>query len=483
MAKLTGRTQISANINEDLLIHVVDTTSTATSYKATLSQLYGVFPKNDSAGASDVGYVTRWTAEDELGSGMIRDDGSTVSVNDAPNGGRMFNVLSTSAGTAIYGNMGSITTNSNPIHGHNSSSSLVSSSNYASGIHGQINHGGTPTGGKFAAGLFTYGTNPSFSTGAAISAHGVFVSMQTTHDIGDIYGIKLEDWDINTGHTVSGDAYGLFLGDLDVSGTLSGSRYGIYQKDADADNYIAGTATISKRLTMNTTPTIDSGADSKLELKGATTSNYIEYYDSVGSRRAYMGFTDSNTFRVNATEATGTSQVLVDADEIQLGSYAFDGTASVTAADDDYVLKYDHSTGFIGLEAPSVPETLTWVKASVSYTDFPSGLGYDVEVYSLPAGYVLHGVKIKHSTAFGGGAISSYTLSVGITGELDRYSSDFDVLQATGDTTFQLSQCFDSQNHGSATSIKANAKSLGATLDNATAGAADIWLLISDASI
>lgn len=65
MGKLTGRTLISANINEDLLIHVVDTTGTPASFKATLSQLYGVFPKNSSAGASDVNYLARWTAADE----------------------------------------------------------------------------------------------------------------------------------------------------------------------------------------------------------------------------------------------------------------------------------------------------------------------------------------------------------------------------------------------------------------------------------
>ena len=92
MGKLTGRTLISANINEDLLIHVVDTTGTPASFKATLSQLYAVFPKNSSAGASDVGYVARWTAEDELGKGVIQDDGSRVGIDTAPDAVYKLNV-------------------------------------------------------------------------------------------------------------------------------------------------------------------------------------------------------------------------------------------------------------------------------------------------------------------------------------------------------------------------------------------------------
>ncbi len=81
MGKLTSRSPIvTADVDEDLLIHVVDTSGTPASFKATLSQLYAVFPKNSSAGAGDVDYVARWTAEDELGKGVIQDDGSLVTI-------------------------------------------------------------------------------------------------------------------------------------------------------------------------------------------------------------------------------------------------------------------------------------------------------------------------------------------------------------------------------------------------------------------
>ena len=93
MGKLTSRSPIvTADVDEDLLIHVVDTSGTPASFKATLSQLYAVFPKNSSAGASDVDYVARWTAEDELGKGVIQDDGSRVGIDTAPDAVYKLNV-------------------------------------------------------------------------------------------------------------------------------------------------------------------------------------------------------------------------------------------------------------------------------------------------------------------------------------------------------------------------------------------------------
>lgn len=105
MPKLTDRSAISTNINEDLLIHVVDETTTATSYKATLSQLYGVFVKNSSAGSGSVDYVARWTAANELGTGVIQDDGSRTGINAAPETnaeGRMLKMQADTGSGSIY---------------------------------------------------------------------------------------------------------------------------------------------------------------------------------------------------------------------------------------------------------------------------------------------------------------------------------------------------------------------------------------------
>ena len=176
MGKLTGRSAIASNIDGNLLIHVVDTTGTPASFKATLSQLYAVFPKNSSAGAGDVDYVARWTAEDELGKGVIQDDGSRVGIDTAPD--------------AVY---------------------------------------------------------------------------------------KLN---VNGGAIISGSAL------------------------------VGTTNTSDRKLTLvNST-----GQDT-------TGGNYMAWYESDQvTRRGYVGFTDADTFRINVQDIVGTSQIILDADEIILNS-------------------------------------------------------------------------------------------------------------------------------------------------------------------
>jgi hypothetical protein len=265
------------------------------------------------------------------------------------------------------------------------------------------------------------------------------------------------------------------LGSYDFDGTVVPT--------VSEDDYVltydhsSGLIGLEDPSTINKTLTIDSASDSKLKLKGATTSNFVEYFDSIGTRRAYVGFTAATEFRIN-NESGGLLRL--DGGEIRLGYYDFDGTVVPTVNEDGHVLAYSDTSGKIELKDTS--NALQWVKASVDYTDFTSGTTDSVSVYTLPAGYVLHGVKVKHSTAFGGGGIISYDLSVGLASDLDKYSSYFDVFQTVSDTTFQLSQVFDSQNHGAGTSILVTAFSFGATLNNATSGAADIWLLVSNAA-
>lgn len=121
-----------------------------------------------------------------------------------------------------------------------------------------------------------------------------------------------------------------------------------------------------------------------------------------------------------------------------------------------------------------------WTKYTVTYSDLSAAsTTNDVELFSLPAGGVIHGVKIKHSTAFSGGSISAFTVSVGITGTLAKYASAFDVFQAVGNTTQQISSTVGTENHGASTSIKIAATSTGANIDQATAGIVDVWVMWS----
>ena len=124
-----------------------------------------------------------------------------------------------------------------------------------------------------------------------------------------------------------------------------------------------------------------------------------------------------------------------------------------------------------------------WKKVTKTFTDLSAaGLTNDIEVYSLLAGEVIHAVKTKHSTAFSGGTIASYTVSVGIVGNLVKYSAAFDVFQATSNTAFQLSTTVGSENHGAAPSIRLAAVSTVDNLDQAAAGSVDVWLLVSGAT-
>jgi len=128
------------------------------------------------------------------------------------------------------------------------------------------------------------------------------------------------------------------------------------------------------------------------------------------------------------------------------------------------------------------PHSPTWFKFSVTHLDFQIGaLTNDIELYSMPAESVLHGAILKPSTTFLGGAISSYKLSLGLTGDLQRYMNLADVFTGpvAGDY-FYDSSFMEARSFTVATSIRIAAQSIGANLSASTQGAADIWLLISD---
>jgi hypothetical protein len=144
------------------------------------------------------------------------------------------------------------------------------------------------------------------------------------------------------------------------------------------------------------------------------------------------------------------------------------------------VATLDANTTLTAAQIPSVVPQ--WVKTTLTFSSFSfAGSTNDVQAYLLPAGGVIHAVKIKQSASFTGGTISAYTVSVGISGNFTKYASAFDVFQSPSNTTFQLSNSFGSENHGVTTSIRAQAISTGDTLNNATTGSVDIWLLVSTA--
>lgn len=127
----------------------------------------------------------------------------------------------------------------------------------------------------------------------------------------------------------------------------------------------------------------------------------------------------------------------------------------------------------------------TWIKVGVGITATAlaaAALTNSITLFSLIPGGVIHAVKIKHSTAFGGGLIAAYTVSVGIAGTLAKYAPAFDVFQAPGATVMENSFIGGSENQATAVNILLSAFSVGANLDQATAGVVDIWALLSKAA-
>lgn len=126
-----------------------------------------------------------------------------------------------------------------------------------------------------------------------------------------------------------------------------------------------------------------------------------------------------------------------------------------------------------------------WVKVTKTYTSLSTaGLTNDIEVFSLPAGWAVHGATLKHSTPFTGGTIATYTTSVGPTGALAKYVAASDVLQAAGATVSGVSllTTFVVENWSSTTSIRLAAISTVGNLNAATAGSVDVYLLVGPVS-
>jgi hypothetical protein len=137
-----------------------------------------------------------------------------------------------------------------------------------------------------------------------------------------------------------------------------------------------------------------------------------------------------------------------------------------------------------GASAAVLTAVPTWIKVgnAISYTVFSTAATtQSIVLFSLIPGAIISGTKIKHSAAFGGGTISGYTLSLGIAGNLLKYSSAFDVFQAPGASIFSLADILGSESQSAATNILVTAVSTGDTLNDATTGTVNIWACLSTA--
>lgn len=164
------------------------------------------------------------------------------------------------------------------------------------------------------------------------------------------------------------------------------------------------------------------------------------------------------------------------ADDTWSGVTLDTGTSFFNEAEDE--LTTNTSAGFVSTAN-------NWLKISKTFADFSiAGLEKDIEVLSLPAGHELVKIFLKSEEAFAGTSITEVKTELGIAGELDKYMFEaFDILQATGDTVFNMGVINVVENFGSSTSIRASMKSVGANLDQLSAGKIDYYLFTEKVKI
>ena len=118
-----------------------------------------------------------------------------------------------------------------------------------------------------------------------------------------------------------------------------------------------------------------------------------------------------------------------------------------------------------------------WRKYTAAFGDFAvADTTGAATLFSLPAGGVIEYARIKHSTQFAGTGITALVASVGVAGETDKYSQEFDLLQATGDNVEVLDFLPGTEGHAAAANILLTLTATGADLDQLSAGNVDVWV-------
>lgn len=114
-------------------------------------------------------------------------------------------------------------------------------------------------------------------------------------------------------------------------------------------------------------------------------------------------------------------------------------------------------------------------KVTLTYADFATAaLTNTIDLgFTLPAKGVIHMITGQATTAFTGGAISDYSLKVGITGDLDRYIFNQSVFTLDLDALMTMAAM---ESMTATTALKVTATSVGANLSAATAGSVSYWI-------
>lgn len=121
-----------------------------------------------------------------------------------------------------------------------------------------------------------------------------------------------------------------------------------------------------------------------------------------------------------------------------------------------------------------------WTKVTKTFTDFSAAAtNRQISILTLPISGYIHDVKIIPTTAFSGGLIGTYTISVGKAGATTRYSIPTNVFTGNTTVTDIHTPLVGLESISATEAITATALTTVANLDQATAGSVDIHLLVS----
>ncbi len=126
----------------------------------------------------------------------------------------------------------------------------------------------------------------------------------------------------------------------------------------------------------------------------------------------------------------------------------------------------------------NVPQTLRF---TVNHTQLAIAATSNViTLFQLQPGQYILASFIKHGQAFTGGSLSAYTLALGNNSITDKYADAFDVFQAPGNGKIGANGKVGMEDglSGAAQNVQLTAVSTGSTLDAATGGTAEIWIVI-----
>lgn len=317
-----------------------------------------------------------------------------------------------------------------------------------------------------------------------------------TQEMISIYALEAQGWCENNtveGNLCTGSVLALNLGG--VIGILQKCRWNAIRGNTIRSNLLgngilvqAGTGAADSRAPYNVIEgnIVAENGRNGIKLAGCDDclvhGNWI-YDNSQSSNTTYSGIEISpnganapcNRNRIIGNQASGTAQ--------QRNPWRVADASGVRPL--DTVLRGNESPkGGFGYAQDSgdrtvVDESYT-IKKRMTYADFAAAATSNiVTMFTLGPGERVEAVTIKHETAFTGGAIATYTLSVGITGTGAKYAAAFNVFQAPGAAVFQHSTTQGYENMATGeTAIRATVACTGANLNAATAGEANIWVTV-----